>query len=272
MVKNLTSLLGSTEFSPEQEAGNALRRLNAGKQDRAYNYAMDQVGNQLEYASSSHLFAGFVGLLTDAITTLWEPARQVINSPYIRESMDEQLGKGVTIPEYFKARVKEEVQKKANVADADLEKALKGVDYLTNYANYQKNIASYAAENGISCDDVLANAESQYAVIKKTFGSVEAYTTLTTTTAKESKERLQQLKNLGNLPLEIILPVLVASKFGVSDLKEFGIDIGTVSGLAKSYLKDISLFGSAFIESLEEQRREEVEDLQECERNSLRRL
>src|SRR3989338_10857032 len=96
-LNDLFKQFGVTVSAPKADYENlpvweAIRRATARDSRKAYDAALEQVKDRLQYGSSTHLIAFVYNFLNDATMTLWEPVKEFANSPVVKEAIYDKLG------------------------------------------------------------------------------------------------------------------------------------------------------------------------------------
>lgn len=265
------------------EARSALRRYSAGQVEKVYIAASKSVGDKLQFSSSRHLFTGLVGLMSDGAYTLWEPAKNVLNSEVLKDFAEDKLDIVVPAGQSLLETLVDKVSQGKSPAEKkkmkdDVEKGLEGV---RKFEAYQQNLAEYAQQKGKSPYEILKSAKDRMEVIFKSYGPAEEYKRLTGDTTKKLAEAMEQIVMLGvmveGLEAGSFINELIESKLGNGNLTDIevlayafdrsvgwgrgtsrsrtcdinldtlGIGTENVNKIAREYIKDVVIFGKAMI-------------------------
>jgi hypothetical protein len=284
------------------EARSALRKYSAGQVEKVYAAASKSVGDQLQFSSSRHLVTGLVGLISDGVYTLWEPAKNVLNSEVLKGLVEDKLGIVVPAGQSLLETVVDKASQDKSPAEkkkmkSDVEKGLEGVK---RFEAYQQNLAEYAQQKGKSPYEILKSKKDRMEVMFRTYNPYKEYEKSVRDTTENIEKVIEQIDSLevlakdlevGSLVNELLESKLgrgsgpdLISNFDESVLKELGIGtrksyhvsldtlgIGTenVNKIALDYIKDIVIFGKAMVaETIKSYDKEAATFRKYCEKKS----
>lgn len=248
-IEELLARMGATTrtqtLTPLEETKQALRREWAEYTDKIYANTLKSVEGELQYSTSRHLIAGMFGFLGDAIYTLWDPAKEIIESPFVAEEVRKTVGPGKTIVDYItsKKNQREPGQKEQNAQEIK-----KMLNTFTRLESYAKTITDYCQETGKTPDAVLHSSRDMLGIIEKVYGSVEEYEKSEVKSVNNLTKLVDHLNVIGHMPLGLMIPDLITSHVeSVKDLSDVGINPAMIGTIVQSYVGDVAKFAKAFI-------------------------
>ena len=231
-----------------QQVREAFIRYEAKKLQKNYEAALDRMGDELQYASARYFVAGIVGLLPDAMHSLWDTIKNICNSPLAKEEIEGKFGKGATLSNILiRARRDEngEIKEASNEVVETVRSFSKFVDRTEKHVEI---VADYCRETGKSPDEILASPKDSFVVIEKVYGSIEEYEKKQIAGIQSIKSLTDYLKKLENMPFNLMFPIYMKAKFeDGEDAKRFGVDFSAVGKILDSYVGDLVKFADAIL-------------------------
>lgn len=247
-----------------QDVREASRRYSARVNQEIYSNTINAIGNELEYSSARHFVAGLAGLMSDSVHTLWNPIEKMIKSPYVKELLEEKLGKGVDPLDYLRtANLQGKTGAEREKAHQELEDSL---NTLKKAKEYPQNILDYCNSTGKTPDEVLNSPRERLTLLEKTYGSLEEYESFTKKALSRVSEGTKVIQQMENAPIGLLTTMLIMQGAGSKSLEvykvltEAGIDPMELGDIAQSYVKDIAKFTKAYIAEGEKYQNSQMEE------------
>ena len=255
-----------------QDTREALRKYEAEKLEAAYTSAVKAVGSELQFSSARHLAMGLVGLLNDSIYTLWDPVKQVLNSPLASEFLEDQVGEGKSFVDYFaaemskKGKSKKERKESAKAAEKMVQSLGEAGSKLEKYA---QAVTDYSNKTSKTPDQVLRTGKDMAVVLEGVYGSLEKYAKERGSVADSFTKAAGYLDELQALPLTLLVPALLESKLEADmvTLTDAGINPLTLGTIVQDYVHDVAKFGKAFLAEYAKQDANRVKQYQQLAQN-----
>jgi hypothetical protein len=223
----------------------AVRRYSAELIEQAYSNAVKKTGSELEYSSAKHLVTGIFGLLPDVINTLWEPIKDVIESPVVSELISEKTNGGDLMDYFASLGSKNESLNELETSTQELRDSTKTIQRSNDYV---KEIADHCQKTGKSPDEVLRSKEDMVGIVRTVYGSVSEYEKIQVKSIQELSKLVNKFDELQKMPFGLIIPALITSKMdGINDLSEIGVNPSEIGNIVHSYMSDVGKFGKTLL-------------------------
>ncbi len=228
------------------EARKAFRKYSGRENDKVYANTLKIVGNDLEYGSSRYIAAGLLNLYNDSIYTLWEPIKDILNSPLIKQVIESKVGENKSLTDYLKT---------VTAQKSTLEEKAKSIPHLNNlmgllkmFDNYSINLADYCNSTGKSPDTVLRSTSHRLAVTEKTHGSFENYENFVNDSLKAYDQIIESLKSVENFPINAMISESMTENDLDSDqLAQIGVNPVSLGKIGQSFMNDLTKFAKVYL-------------------------